>query len=57
MQFTFIWAIDRTLSGATILGQSGPRSHGRITGTSPSDCLASYHGHSLGGGFYPSAEV
>ena len=29
-----------------------------ITGTSPSDCLVSYLGHSLlGGGSYPSAEV
>ena len=27
-----------------------------ITGTSPSDCLVSYPGHSLGGGYYPSAE-
>ena len=55
------------LSGATILGQSGPGSDGNegvlriplsssITGTSPSDCLVSYPGHSLGGGSYPSAE-
>ena len=28
-----------------------------ITGTSPSDCLASYPGHSLGAGSYSSAEV
>ena len=28
-----------------------------ITGTLHSDCLVSYPGHSLGGGFYPSAEV
>ena len=28
-----------------------------ITGTSPSDCLVSYPGHSLGDGSYPSAEV
>ena len=27
-----------------------------IIGTSPSDCLVSYPGHSLGGGSYPSAE-
>ena len=27
-----------------------------ITGTSPSDCLVSYPGHSLGW-FYPSAEI
>ena len=45
-------------------GQSGPGSNGiegvlhspQITGTSPSDCLVSYPGHSLGGS-YPSAEV
>ena len=46
------------LSGATTLGQSGLRSDGyerllripqssRITGTSPSDCLVSYPGHTL----------
>ena len=55
------------LSGATILGQSGPGSNGNegvlcipqspsITGTSPSDCLVSYPAHSWGGA-YPSAEV
>ena len=54
------------LSGATIPGQSEPGSIGnegvlripqspRITGTSPSDCLESYPGHSLGGA-YLSAE-
>ena len=59
--------MDRALSGATILGQSGPGSNGNegvlripqspsITGTSPSDCLVSYPGHSLGGS-YPFAEV
>ena len=47
-------------SGATTPGQSGPGSNGNegvfrilesssITGTSPSDCLVSYPGHSLGG--------
>ena len=46
------------LSGATTLGQSGPGSHGNtavlcnpqsysITGTSPSDGLVSYLGHSV----------
>ena len=66
-QFRSIWAIDRTLSGATTLGQSEPGSDGNqgvlrlpqsssITGSSPSDCLVSYLGHSLGGP-YPSAEV
>ena len=56
------------MSGATTPGQSGPGSNGNkgvlripqsssITGTSPSDCLVSYPGHSLGGGSYPSAEI
>ena len=58
-QFSSIWFIDRTLSGATTLGQSGPGSNGNegvlrisqsssITGTSPSDCLVSYTRHLLG---------
>ena len=66
MQFSSIWAIDRTLSGATILGQSEPRSNGNegvlhilqsssITGTSPSACLMSYPEHSFGES-YSSAE-
>ena len=56
--------IDRALSGATIPGQSGPGSNGNegvppyspklsITGTSPTDCLVSYTGHSLVGGVLP----
>ena len=56
----FYWPIDKTLSSATILGLSGPGSIGNeeipcisqsscITGTSPSDCLMSYAGHSLAG--------
>ena len=54
MQFSSIWPIDRTLSGATTPGQSGPGSDGlpqssSITGTSPSDCLVSYPGHSFAG--------
>ena len=68
MQFSSIWPIDRTLSGATTPGLSGPGSDGnegvlhipqasRIIGTSPSDCFVSYPGHSLVGGAYPSAEV
>ena len=51
-QFSFIWHIDMTLSGATTPVQSSPRSDGNeevlcipqsfgITGTSPSDCLVS----------------
>ena len=52
--------IDRALSGATTPGQSGPGSDGNegvlripqsssTAGTSPSDCLVSYPGHSFGG--------
>ena len=53
------------ISGATTPGQSGPGSNGNkgvlhilqsssIIGTSPSDCLVSYRGHSLrGGGLTP----
>ena len=59
---TQFWPIDRTQSGATPQGKSGPESDGNegvlcipqdssITGTSPSDCLMSYPGHSWGG--YP----
>ena len=58
MQFSSIQPIDRALSGPTTPGLSGPRSNGKevvlripqsssITGTSPSDCLVSYPGHSL----------
>ena len=68
MQFSSIWPIDRTLSGATTPGQSGPGSNGNegalripqsssITGTSTSDCLVSYPRHSLGQRSYPSAEM
>ena len=58
MQFSSIWPIDRALSGATTMGQSGPESNGNevvlhirqsITGTSPSNCLMSYLEHSLRG--------
>ena len=52
-QFISIWPIDRTLSGASTPGQSGPGSDGHkevlriphissITGASPSNCLVSY---------------
>ena len=55
-----IWPIDRTLSGATTPSLSGHGSDGNegvlhipqsssITGTTPSDCLVSYAGHSWGG--------
>ena len=67
-QFSSIWLIDTTLSGATAPGQNGPESdsnervfripqNSSITGTSPSYCLVSYPGQSLGLGSYPSAEV
>ena len=67
MQFSSLWSIDRNLSGATTAGQSGPGSNvndgiicipqgPNITGTSPSDCLVSYPGYSLGES-YPSAQV
>ena len=57
-QLSSIWPIDRILSGATTLGQSGPGSDGTeevlhipqssgITRTSPSDCLMLYPGHPL----------
>ena len=66
-QLSSIWPIDRTLSGATTLGQSGPGGEGNeevlripqsssITGATPSDCLVSYPGDTLGG-FYISAEM
>ena len=52
-QFSSIWHIDRTISGAATLSQRGPGSddnkgvlrnppNSSITGTSPSDCLVSY---------------
>ena len=54
-QFSSIWPIEQTQSDATTLGQSGTGSDGNkgvlhmpqsssITGTSRSDCLASYPG-------------
>ena len=58
-----IWPIDRTLSGITTPGQSGPRSDGNegvfcspISKASPSDYLASYPGYPLGG-FYLSSDM
>ena len=59
IQFSSIWPIDRALSDATTLGQSGAGSDGNervlripqssnITESSPFDCLESYLGHSLG---------
>ena len=59
-EFSSIWTIDRTLSGATTPGQSRTRSDGNdgvhhilqsscITRTSPSDCLVSYTRTLIGG--------
>ena len=67
-QFSSIWPIDRTLSGVITPSQRRTGSDGyervlripqspSINGTSPSDCLVSYLGHSLGDGSYPFAEV
>ena len=66
-QFSSIWPLDRTISGATTPGHSGPGSDGNegvvrilqnsgITGTSPSDCFVSYPGHLLGE-YHSSAEM
>ena len=60
--------IDRTLSDATTLDQSAPESDEKeevfiipqssnVTGTSPSDCLLSYPGNSLGVGSYSSSKM
>ena len=57
-QFNSIRRIDKSLSDATTLRQSGPGSDGKkgvfcfsqsysISGAPPSDCLVSYLGHSL----------
>ena len=66
---TSIWYIDRTLSGATTLGQSGSGSDGHegvlwnhqsssTTAASPSDCLMSYPWHSYAVGiFYSSSRL
>ena len=67
MSNTCIWPIDRTLLGATTPGQSGPGGDDNkeilfillsssITEASPSDCLVSYPGYSLGES-YPSAKI
>ena len=65
MSNSSIWSRDRTLSGATNYGLSGPGSDSNeevlhipqsssIAEASPSDCLESYPGHSLRES-YPSA--
>ena len=66
-QFSSIWLIDRTLSDAITLSQSGHRGNGNkgelcisqsssITEASPSHCLMSYPEHSLGKSYH-SAEI
>ena len=66
-EFSSIWPIDISLSGAITPGQSGPGSNGNegvlcitqhssITGTSSLDFLVSYPGQSLAAGSYSSAE-
>ena len=63
-EFRSIWPIDRTLSSSTTPDQSGSWSNGNegvlcipqifsITGTSPSDCLASYTRILVLGGLTP----
>ena len=49
--------INETLTGTTILGQSGPESYaneGVLHGASPSNGLASYLGHSLVKSYSPA---
>ena len=58
MPNSFILPIDRTLSGATTLGQSGPGSDSNkaLTGAIPSDYFVSYPVHSFEES-YPSTEM
>ena len=67
-QISWIWPIDRTLSGASTLGPSGTDSNGNeevlhipqcsvITGATPLDCLVSYPGHAFREETYPSVEM
>ena len=64
MSNSSFWPKDRTVSGATTPGVSGPGRDGNervlrisqsssITGASPSDFLVLYTGHSLAGGVLP----
>ena len=65
MSNSFIWPIDRALSGATTPSHSEPGSDGNegafhipqsssIIGASPSDCLKSYIRTLVGGEVLPS---
>ena len=65
---SFIWPIDKNLSGATSPGQSDSESNDNegvlhilqsssTTGTSPSDCLISYQDTLWGGGSYLTVEM
>ena len=67
MSHTFIWPIDRTLSGATTSSQNEPGDNGnkevlsipqspKISWALSSDCFVSYLGHSLGDS-QPSTEM
>ena len=67
-RYSYIWPSGGSLSRATTSGQGGPGSDGNegvlripqspsTTGTSPSDCLVSYAGHSLNGAFALCREV
>ena len=58
-----IWPLDSTLSGAITPDQNGPEGgviegvlhipqSSSITWASPSDCLVSYSGHSLGKSYF-----
>ena len=68
MSSSSIWHINSTLSGTTTPGQSGPESNDNegvlrisqgpgVSGSSPSDCLMSYTGHSLARSSYSFAEM
>ena len=56
----FVFLVFGLVFGSGSNGNEGvlriPQSS-NTAGTSPTDCLVSYTGHSLGGGSYPSAEV
>ena len=68
MSNSSIWPMDRFLSDATTPGQSEPGGDGKkeelhisqsfsITEATPTDCLVSYLGHSLGESYLSAAPV